>query len=206
MARGTLAQRGWRSLPTPNPHPHPWQGAPQQKQPGWQLGSPPHCWVLLFKCRDGRILAAGGKSNHLHLWCLEATGLFRIIQMPAKVRAVRHLEFLPDSFDAGSNQVSSSSSCFQTCVGSDVHTLLLFCSNPYSLKVPTLTQCMVAISTHTGALRCPVVPCFSSIPALSSSALSVASITADLNLKLWVVYFCEESRVEKRIQNLVLFI
>uniref|UniRef100_A0A452RAM5 TBC1 domain family member 31 n=1 Tax=Ursus americanus TaxID=9643 RepID=A0A452RAM5_URSAM len=54
---------------------------------------------------DGRILAAGGKSNHLHLWCLEAKQLFRIIQMPTKVRAIRHLEFLPDSFDAGSNQV-----------------------------------------------------------------------------------------------------
>ena len=26
--------------------------------------------------------------------------------MPTKVRAIRHLEFLPDSFDAGSNQVS----------------------------------------------------------------------------------------------------
>ena len=56
---------------------------------------------------DGRILAAGGKSNHIHLWCLEAKQLFRIIQMPTKVRAIRHLEFLPDSFDAGSNQVSN---------------------------------------------------------------------------------------------------
>lgn len=61
---------------------------------------------LLFH-RDGRILAAGGKSNHLHLWCLDAKQLFRIIQMPTKVRAIRHLEFLPDSFDAGSNQVSN---------------------------------------------------------------------------------------------------
>ncbi|XP_076185276.1 TBC1 domain family member 31 isoform X4 [Aptenodytes patagonicus] len=55
--------------------------------------------------RDGRIFVAGGKSNHLHLWCLESKQLIRIIQMPAKVRAVRHLEFLPDSFDGGSNQV-----------------------------------------------------------------------------------------------------
>ncbi|XP_023574585.1 TBC1 domain family member 31 [Octodon degus] len=59
----------------------------------------------VLSLRDGRVLAAGGKSNHLHLWCLEATQLFRIIQMPTKVRAIRHLEFLPDSFDAGSNQV-----------------------------------------------------------------------------------------------------
>lgn len=48
-----------------------------------------------------------GKSNYIYLWCLEAKQLFRIIQMPTKVRAIRHLEFLPDSFDAGSNQVSN---------------------------------------------------------------------------------------------------
>ena len=72
-----------------------------------------HLFILLY--RDGRILAAGGKSNHLHLWCLEAKQLFRIIQMPAKVRAVRHLEFLPDSFDAGSNQVSDTNAGCSMC-------------------------------------------------------------------------------------------
>ncbi|XP_022358098.1 TBC1 domain family member 31 isoform X2 [Enhydra lutris kenyoni] len=75
----------------------------------YQLPAPPESSSILYKVfavtRDGRILAAGGKSNHLHLWCLEAKRLFRIIQMPTKVRAIRHLEFLPDSFDAGSNQV-----------------------------------------------------------------------------------------------------
>ncbi|CAK7289336.1 TBC1 domain family member 31 [Vulpes lagopus] len=75
----------------------------------YQLPAPPESSSILYKVfavtRDGRILAAGGKSNHLHLWCLEAKQLFRIIQMPARVRAIRHLEFLPDSFDAGSNQV-----------------------------------------------------------------------------------------------------
>ncbi|XP_011717008.2 TBC1 domain family member 31 isoform X3 [Macaca nemestrina] len=75
----------------------------------YQLPAPPESSSILYKVfavtRDGRILAAGGKSNHLHLWCLEARQLFRIIQMPTKVRAIRHLEFLPDSFDAGSNQV-----------------------------------------------------------------------------------------------------
>ncbi|XP_078073007.1 TBC1 domain family member 31 isoform X2 [Mustelus asterias] len=55
--------------------------------------------------RDGRALVAGGKSNFLHLWCLNARQLQRIIQMPPKVRTVRHLEFLPDSFDGGSSQV-----------------------------------------------------------------------------------------------------
>uniref|UniRef100_A0A8C7AKV7 TBC1 domain family member 31 n=1 Tax=Neovison vison TaxID=452646 RepID=A0A8C7AKV7_NEOVI len=75
----------------------------------YQLPAPPESSSILYKVfavtRDGRILAAGGKSNHLHLWCLDAKQLFRIIQMPTKVRAIRHLEFLPDSFDAGSNQV-----------------------------------------------------------------------------------------------------
>ncbi|KAM5281257.1 TBC1 domain family member 31 isoform 6-T6 [Ctenodactylus gundi] len=75
----------------------------------YQLPPPPESSSIVYKVfavtRDGRILAAGGKSNHLHLWYLEATQLFRIIQMPSKVRAIRHLEFLPDSFDAGSNQV-----------------------------------------------------------------------------------------------------
>ncbi|XP_037022645.2 TBC1 domain family member 31 [Artibeus jamaicensis] len=75
----------------------------------YQLPAQPESSSISYKVfavtRDGRVLAAGGKSNHLHLWCLEAKQLLRVIQMPAKVRAVRHLEFLPDSFDAGSNQV-----------------------------------------------------------------------------------------------------
>ncbi|XP_060099237.1 TBC1 domain family member 31 [Heteronotia binoei] len=75
----------------------------------YQLPSPIEGSSLRYKVfaatRDGRILAAGGKSNHLHLWCLESRQLLRIIQMPTKVRAVRHLEFLADSFDGGSNQV-----------------------------------------------------------------------------------------------------
>ncbi|NXD77597.1 TBC31 protein, partial [Halcyon senegalensis] len=75
----------------------------------YQLPPPAEGSLLLYKVfavtRDGRTFVAGGKSNHLHLWCLESKQLIRIIQMPAKVRAVRHLEFLPDSFDGGSNQV-----------------------------------------------------------------------------------------------------
>ncbi|XP_063155710.1 TBC1 domain family member 31 [Candoia aspera] len=75
----------------------------------YQLPSPIEGSSLRYKIfavtRDGRVLAAGGKSNHLHLWCLESKQLLRIIQMPTKVRAIRHLEFLPDSFDGGSNQV-----------------------------------------------------------------------------------------------------
>uniref|UniRef100_A0A670Y400 TBC1 domain family member 31 n=1 Tax=Pseudonaja textilis TaxID=8673 RepID=A0A670Y400_PSETE len=75
----------------------------------YQLPSPIEGSSLHYKVfaitRDGRVLATGGKSNHLHLWCLESKQLLRIIQMPTKVRAIRHLEFLSDSFDGGSNQV-----------------------------------------------------------------------------------------------------
>ncbi|NWV41096.1 TBC31 protein, partial [Grantiella picta] len=75
----------------------------------YQLPTPVESSVLFYKVfavtRDGQTLVAGGKSNHLHFWCLESKQLIRIIQMPEKVRAVRHLEFLPDNFDGGSNQV-----------------------------------------------------------------------------------------------------
>ncbi|NXM83462.1 TBC31 protein, partial [Oenanthe oenanthe] len=75
----------------------------------YQLPTPVEGSVLFYKVfavtRDGQTLVAGGKSNHLHLWSLELKQLIKIIQMPEEVRAVRHLEFLPDSFDGGSNQV-----------------------------------------------------------------------------------------------------
>ncbi|KAM9310324.1 TBC1 domain family member 31 isoform 2-T2 [Pholidichthys leucotaenia] len=54
--------------------------------------------------RDGTRLAAGGRSNLLHLWCLDSRELIRVIQMPTQVRTVRQLEFLPDSFDGGASQ------------------------------------------------------------------------------------------------------
>uniref|UniRef100_A0A671WWC4 TBC1 domain family member 31 n=1 Tax=Sparus aurata TaxID=8175 RepID=A0A671WWC4_SPAAU len=54
--------------------------------------------------RDGKSLAAGGRSNLLHLWCLDSRQLVRVIQMPTQVRTVRQLEFLPDSFDGGASQ------------------------------------------------------------------------------------------------------
>ncbi|KAM7420309.1 hypothetical protein PAMA_014833 [Pampus argenteus] len=54
--------------------------------------------------RDGKSLAAGGRSNLLHLWCLDSQQLVRVIQMPTQVRTVRQLEFLPDSFDGGASQ------------------------------------------------------------------------------------------------------
>ncbi|XP_051920616.1 TBC1 domain family member 31 [Hippocampus zosterae] len=54
--------------------------------------------------QDGKSLAAGGRSNLLHLWCLDSKKLVKVMQMPTQVRTVRQLEFLPDSFDGGSSQ------------------------------------------------------------------------------------------------------
>ncbi|KAK5862681.1 hypothetical protein PBY51_018050 [Eleginops maclovinus] len=54
--------------------------------------------------RDGKSLAAGGRSNLLHLWCLDSKQLIRVIQMPSQVRTVRQMDFLPDSFDGGASQ------------------------------------------------------------------------------------------------------
>ncbi|KAG8441648.1 hypothetical protein GDO86_010725 [Hymenochirus boettgeri] len=75
----------------------------------YQLSVPEDGSKLQYKAfavtRDGRVLAAGGKSNNLHLWCLDSKQMFRIIQMPANVRSVRQLDFLPDNFDGGSSQV-----------------------------------------------------------------------------------------------------
>lgn len=61
--------------------------------------------VLRTFCRDGRVLVGGGKSRHLHVFGLETHRLLRIVELPAKVKVVRQLHFLPDSFDGGANQV-----------------------------------------------------------------------------------------------------
>lgn len=63
--------------------------------------------------RDGKNLVSGGRSNLLHRWCLENKQLIRVIQMPSQVRTIRQLEFVPDSFDSGANQVRNSRA-FQT--------------------------------------------------------------------------------------------
>ena len=44
------------------------------------------------------------RSHFLHIWTLESKTLLRIIDLPTKVRMVKQLEFLNDSFDGGSSQ------------------------------------------------------------------------------------------------------
>ncbi|KAK3790424.1 hypothetical protein RRG08_015894 [Elysia crispata] len=55
--------------------------------------------------RDARYLVAGGKSRFLHLWSLDSSKLIRVIEMPAKVKVIRQLEFLPDSYQKGVDQI-----------------------------------------------------------------------------------------------------
>uniref|UniRef100_A0A3Q3KV10 TBC1 domain family member 31 n=1 Tax=Mastacembelus armatus TaxID=205130 RepID=A0A3Q3KV10_9TELE len=74
----------------------------------YQLPVPDYGPKISYKAfavtRDGKSLVAGGRSNLLHLWCLDNKQLIRVIQMPTQVRTVRQLEFLPDSFDGGASQ------------------------------------------------------------------------------------------------------
>ncbi|PFX32292.1 TBC1 domain family member 31 [Stylophora pistillata] len=63
----------------------------------------PH-YKALATPRDGRLLVAGGRSRFLHVWSLENKRLLHVIQLPAKVRLVRQLEFISNSFDGGSSQ------------------------------------------------------------------------------------------------------
>lgn len=60
---------------------------------------------FIFISRDGRVLAAGGRSRFIHLWDLDTHRLLRIVELPTKVTSVKQLNFLPDKFDAGQNQV-----------------------------------------------------------------------------------------------------
>ncbi|XP_072316547.1 TBC1 domain family member 31 [Eucyclogobius newberryi] len=53
---------------------------------------------------DGKNLVSAGRSNLLHLWCLENKQLIQVIQMPSQVRTIRQLEFLPHALDSGANQ------------------------------------------------------------------------------------------------------
>jgi len=46
------------------------------------------------------------RSRFLHVWSLENKRLLHVIQLPARVRLVRQLEFISNSFDGGSSQVS----------------------------------------------------------------------------------------------------
>ena len=56
---------------------------------------------------DSRFLVAGGRSQFLHVYTLDSRRLFRIIQLPNKVKSVKQLEFLPEKFGDGSHEMLS---------------------------------------------------------------------------------------------------
>ncbi|XP_041455639.1 TBC1 domain family member 31-like isoform X1 [Lytechinus variegatus] len=67
-------------------------------------GDRPH-YKAFATPRDGRLLVAGGKCQFLHIWALDTRSLLRVIEMPSKVRAVKQIHFLPESFDGGASQM-----------------------------------------------------------------------------------------------------
>lgn len=48
----------------------------------------------------------GGHSPLLVVFCLDAWCVKKVIQLPEDVSGVRHIEFIPQLFDAGANKVS----------------------------------------------------------------------------------------------------
>ena len=60
---------------------------------------------VLLHGRDGKLLVGGGRSRFLHVWSLDSQSLLRVIELPRKVTSVHQVDFLPGSFDAGSNKV-----------------------------------------------------------------------------------------------------
>eukprot|EP00057_Strongylocentrotus_purpuratus_P028998 XP_011683472.1 PREDICTED: TBC1 domain family member 31 [Strongylocentrotus purpuratus] len=67
-------------------------------------GDRPH-YKAFATPRDGRLLVTGGKCQFLHIWALDTRSLLRVIEMPSKVRAVKQIHFLPESFDGGASQM-----------------------------------------------------------------------------------------------------
>ncbi|PIK53899.1 putative TBC1 domain family member 31-like [Apostichopus japonicus] len=70
--------------------------AAEGANPGYKAFSTP---------RDGRLLVAGGMSRFLHVWSLDTRSLLRVVEMPSKVKVIKQVEFLPESFDGGASQM-----------------------------------------------------------------------------------------------------
>lgn len=56
----------------------------------------------------------GGHSPLLVVFCLDAWCVKKVIQLPEDVSGVRHIEFIPQLFDAGANKVSKYENLFFT--------------------------------------------------------------------------------------------
>lgn len=67
-------------------------------------GKAPH-YKSFATTKDGRLLAAAGKSRYIHLWTLDNQKLLRIVELPTKVTTVKQMEFITENFDGGTSQV-----------------------------------------------------------------------------------------------------
>ncbi|CAL8248434.1 unnamed protein product [Lota lota] len=135
--------------------------------------------------RDGKNLAAGGRSNLLHLWCLDSRQLVRVLQMPAVVRTVRQLHFLPDSFDGGASQTLGVLSQDGVMRFINIHTCkLLFHLGSHDQAITTVT--VSPSGRHVAAV----------MDDGSINVYSIHSLNQDLSkpppLRTAVVSCCEE--------------
>ncbi|KAG8240239.1 hypothetical protein J437_LFUL004699, partial [Ladona fulva] len=55
--------------------------------------------------RNGRAMVIGGKSHSLVVFSLDTWTAEKIIELPAEICGIKHLQFLPQPFDGGSNNV-----------------------------------------------------------------------------------------------------
>ncbi|XP_023714197.1 TBC1 domain family member 31 isoform X2 [Cryptotermes secundus] len=55
--------------------------------------------------RNGRAMVIGGHSPVLVVFCLDAWSVKKVIKLPEDVSGVRHIEFVPQLFDAGANKI-----------------------------------------------------------------------------------------------------
>lgn len=57
-------------------------------------------------------MVIGGHSPLLVVFCLDAWCVKKVIRLPEDVSGVRHIEFIPQLFDAGANKVSKHENLF----------------------------------------------------------------------------------------------
>jgi hypothetical protein len=68
--------------------------------------------VFVLNHRNERAMVIGGHSTVLVVFCLDAWSVKKVIKLPEDVSGVRHIEFVPQLFDAGANKVSKHVSLF----------------------------------------------------------------------------------------------
>jgi hypothetical protein len=68
--------------------------------------------IIVSNDRNGRAMVIGGHYPVLVVFCLDVWRVKKLIELPEDVSGVRHIEFLPQLFDAGANKVSEYENLF----------------------------------------------------------------------------------------------